>query len=58
VDKGLVHHSDCWEKAVNDMSQKFCDDYCRWPREVKDEDGLEELHFASCPLIQVLNLGL
>lgn len=54
----MVHHAACWETAVNDMSQKFCDGYCRWPREVEDEDSLEELHCFDCPLIQVLNLGL
>lgn len=53
-----VFHSACWEKATQDIAEKFCDDYCRWPRECKDEESLQELHCADCALIRVLNLGL
>lgn len=58
VRAGNVFHSSCWEKAVHSMAEKFCDDYCRWPRECNDEDSLAELHCSDCPLIRVLNLGL
>ena len=51
-------HSGCWEKAASDMEKTFCDEYCRFPREIEDADSLQELHCDSCPLIRVLNLGL
>lgn len=53
-----VMHRECWEKAVSDMAEEFCNEYCRFPREIEDADSLQELHCDSCPLIRVLNLGL
>jgi hypothetical protein len=53
-----VFHSACWETAAHKLAGKFCDDYCRWPREIKDEESLQELHCNGCDLIRVLNLGL
>ena len=39
------------------MAQIFCDEYCRFPREAKDEDELDE-HCNRCHLVALLNLGL
>lgn len=39
------------------MAQIFCDEYCRFPREAKDEDELDE-HCDRCHLVELLNLGL
>ena len=55
---GNVFHSGCWETKAKEMAEVFCDEYCRWPRELKDEGSLQELHCGDCPLIRVLNLGL
>lgn len=55
---GNAFHSSCWEAKAEEMAEVFCDEYCRWPRELTDEDSLQELHCDSCPLIRVLNLGL
>lgn len=53
-----VHHTACWEHEANKVAEKFCDEYCRWPHECKDENELHEKHCDSCDLIQLLNLGL
>ena len=53
-----VFHSACWEKQVDKMAEDFCDNYCKWPGECKDEDELNEKHCDNCALIRVLNLGL
>lgn len=58
VDAAPVIHRECWEKAVDEMAETFCNEYCRFPREIEDADSLQELHCDSCPLIRVLNLGL
>lgn len=54
---GVVHHAACWDRAANTMRQKFCDDYCRWPRETRDKDALDE-RCVSCPMVLMLKLGL
>lgn len=53
-----VMHSACWESAAEKVAEQFCDNYCRFPRECRDEDELQEKHCDSCALIQLLNLGL
>lgn len=52
-----VFHSACWETATGKVAEKFCDNYCRFPREIKDEDALQE-HCDDCALARLLNLGL
>ena len=47
---GVVHHPECWRKKTEEMAQIFCDEYCRFPREAKDEDELEE-HCNRCHLV-------
>ena len=58
VKAGTAIHSSCWEKAVEKVAEIFCDEYCRWPRECEDEESLHEFHCDSCPMLQLLNLGL
>lgn len=53
-----VFHSACWETQAEKMAGEFCDNYCRFPREVKDEESLHELHCDSCALVRLLNLGV
>lgn len=48
----------CWETVTKRMAEEFCDEYCRFPREIEDTDSLHELHCDDCALIRVLNLGL
>lgn len=57
VTAGVVHHPECWKKKTEEVAQIFCDEYCRFPREVKDEDELDE-HCDRCHLVALLNLGL
>ena len=57
VKSARVWHAACWETKVEKMAEKFCDNYCRFPREIKDPDALEDV-CAGCELIKVLNLGL
>ena len=58
VEAAPVMHRECWEKAVSDIAEEFCNEYCRFPQEVEDEDSRQELHCDGCPMIGVLNLGL
>lgn len=52
-----VHHAACWERKASDVAAEFCDNYCRFPLECKDEDELQEKHCDDCALIELLNLG-
>lgn len=53
-----VFHPACWEAVTQRMTEEFCDEYCRFPREIEDTDSLHELHCDDCALIRVLNLGV
>jgi len=52
-----VWHAACWEAKVHKMAEIFCDEYCRFPREIKDPDALED-KCNDCKLISLLNMGL
>lgn len=58
VTAGAVVHTSCWEKAVKETAEIFCNDYCRFPGECESEDSLHEFHCDSCPMLQLVNLGL
>lgn len=53
-----TYHSACWETAAHKLAGEFCDNYCRWPREVKDEESLIDLHCSDCAMLRLLNLGV
>ncbi len=50
----VAFHPACWETEVGNIIQKFCDDYCRFPRECENQDELEE-HCDKCVFINLLN---
>ena len=50
---GPVMHGECLEQLVTEVSEKFCDNYCRWPLESAE---LLETHCDSCPMNQLLKL--
>ena len=52
-----VFHRECWQDEVEKLAQVFCDDYCRWPREVKDRRDLIELHCSECVVAELLRMG-
>lgn len=52
-----VFHPACWEAITHRMAEEFCDEYCRFPKEIEDADELQEQRCDHCPLIRVLNLG-
>lgn len=52
-----VFHPACWEAVTKRMTEEFCDEYCRFPREIEDTDSLRELHCDNCALLRVLNLA-
>ena len=52
----IMLHSACWETEVSKVAEIFCDKYCRFPRECKGQDELDE-HCDSCELIDLLNIG-
>lgn len=53
-----VHHTACWEKKANEVAEKFCDNYCRFPRECSNEEELQDKHCDNCVMIKLLNIGL
>lgn len=57
VNAANVFHSACWEKQVEKMAEDFCDNYCKFPGQCKDQDDLDK-HCDNCALIRVLNLGV
>ena len=53
-----VYHAACWEKKADETAGKFCDDYCRFPRECANEDELHEQHCECCVVAELLNAGV
>ena len=39
---------------LEELAQKICDEYCRFPRECECEDELIEGHCESCPIVEML----
>ena len=53
-----VFHSACWESEANKVAEEFCDNYCRFPRDAKDDEILHKAHCDNCALVRLLNLGV
>lgn len=56
VRSGPVFHTGCWEQRANKVMEEFCDEYCRFPREIKDHDNLIE-HCSECVAAELLRMG-
>ena len=41
---GQVVHSVCMEKHTHDLRVCICDEYCRYPHEITDEQSLLDLY--------------
>lgn len=55
---GKVFHTACWEKqVVSSIAEQFCDQYCRFPRECRNDADLAK-HCDGCVLVKALNAGL
>lgn len=57
VRRAKVFHSACWETEAGKVAEKFCDEYCRFPREELTEEEFQR-HCDDCALVRLLNLGL
>ncbi len=53
VEAGLAMHGDCLEQLVENVTEEFCDRYCRWP--LTDAGQLEGA-CESCPMDRLLKL--
>ena len=42
--------------ALNGIASAFCDNLCRWPQELKDEDALAAECAACRPMLDLANL--
>ena len=51
-----VFHPACWEQRANKVMEEFCDEYCRFPREIEDHDDLIE-HCSECVVAELLRMG-
>ena len=49
-----VFHPACWEQRANKVAEVFCDEYCRYPRELDQEKLLERC--MECPLVRLTAL--
>lgn len=55
---GKVLHTSCAaKKTAQDMTEKFCDHYCRFPRECHDDEALHH-HCESCELQKLISNAL
>lgn len=45
------------EQRADKVAEEFCDGYCRWPSEVKDQRDLIELHCSECIITELLQMG-
>ena len=50
-----VFHPACWVQAAGKAAEVFCDEYCRYPRELDQEKLLERC--MECPLVRLTALG-
>ena len=50
-----VFHPACWVQAAGKAAEVFCDEYCRYPRELDQEKLLERC--MECPLVRLPALG-
>lgn len=50
-----VFHPACWVQATGKAAEVFCDEYCRYPRELDQEKLLERC--MECPLVRLTALG-
>ena len=56
VRSGPVFHPACWVQAAGKAAEVFCDEYCRFPREIEDQDDLIE-HCSECVITELLRMG-
>ena len=50
-----VFHPACWVQAAGKAAEVFCDEYCRYPRELDQEKLLERC--MECPPVRLTALG-
>lgn len=50
-----VFHPACWVQTAGKAAEVFCDEYCRYPRELDQEKLLERC--MECPLVRLTALG-
>lgn len=43
------------EKRLEKLTEKFCDKYCKFAREIKNQDELDEI-CESCPMNELADL--
>ena len=51
-----VFRAGCLETVTARFASEICDDYCRYAREIADQDPLEQ-QCESCPVTRLRNLG-
>lgn len=57
VKSAPVFHAKCVEAKLMEAAQQMCDEYCRWPHEVKNQRDLSELHCSECAVAELLRMG-
>ena len=50
----VAYHTACYEVEVERCANRFCHDYCRFPRECDTQEQLDE-HCDDCPFIGLSN---
>lgn len=54
---GMVFHKHCHKRAMKKtIAEQFCDTYCRFPRECRNEASLAK-HCDVCPMKKLIGAG-
>ena len=56
VTAGIVMHDECCIDFSSKLMEIMCDEYCRYPREVEDNDVLLDEICADCKISRMLNV--
>ncbi len=55
-----VFHPDCWDEKVNKAVEEFCDHFCKFPGNSKQDDWeawmTENICAKYCPFITLMDL--
>lgn len=54
---GQAVHTGCMEQRMHKLRECICDEYCRYPHEITDEQSLLELHCSECKVMRMIGAG-
>lgn len=58
VSSAPVFHPACWDAKAQQVAERICEEYCKFPERYKDDPQALEVRCADCDLVKLINLGL